>query len=324
MRHSIPSTAAEAVRHLYVHVPFCPTICPFCSFHVLERTGSLVETYLDTLERELESIARTVELVPDTVYVGGGTPSYLKPGEIERLVAMIDDRFGWARVEATLEVHPSTATAERVGHWNDLGFDRLSVGVQSFDDAVLRRLGRPHTAAAATETVSWCVQSPSTTSLDVISAVPGQSLDDELAAAIDLGVDHVSVYTLTIEEGTPFQRAGVTVDNDVEVAAIETAGRVLTAAGFERYEVSNYARPRSEERAQPGVLDAGPVPRRGPLRGEHGQVALGHRPAVVEPRDGRLGRRCSPGGRRVRGSRPGGRCAVLRPSDWWKVSISPS
>lgn len=238
-----PLLADEPIRHLYVHVPFCPTICPFCSFHVLERRSAAVDAYLDRLDAELAELADSWHLELDTVYLGGGTPSYLRPSELERLRRSVGDRVGWAGVEATLEVHPSTASAERVGQWADLGFDRLSVGAQSFDDAVLSTLGRPHDAAAGRRAVEWCLGTGATTSVDVMTAIDGQDLTADLRAAVDLGVDHVSAYTLTIEPGTPFERLGVQVPDERAADALVLTTSVLAAAGFERYEVSNHARP---------------------------------------------------------------------------------
>ncbi|MFN8051747.1 MAG: coproporphyrinogen-III oxidase family protein [Acidimicrobiales bacterium] len=238
----LPNPSA-VVRHLYVHVPFCPTICPFCSFHVVERRAAAVDAYLARLDRELAVAAERLRIEPDTVYLGGGTPSYLRPAEMERLCAIVDRRVGWSRVEATLEVHPSTATEERVAAWSSLGFDRFSVGVQSFDDGVLRTLGRPHDAATSRRVVEWCLATGAVTSLDLITAVDGQDLAADLAAAVATGVHHVSAYTLTIEEGTPFERAGVHVAEEAERDAIDLVASTLSAAGFGRYEVSNHARP---------------------------------------------------------------------------------
>ena len=113
-RHDPMDLTNDPIRHLYVHVPFCPTICPFCSFHVLERRASAVDAYLVRLDAELAERSEQLPIELDTVYLGGGTPSYLRPGEMERLCDVISRRVGWARVETTLEVHPSTATAARV------------------------------------------------------------------------------------------------------------------------------------------------------------------------------------------------------------------
>lgn len=238
---------AAPVRHLYVHVPFCPTVCPFCSFHVTtDRTADAVDEYLRRLDGELAEVAERVDLRPRTVYLGGGTPSYLRPRELERLRTIIERRVGWSPIEATLEVHPATASADRVRAWRDLGFDRLSVGAQSFDDGALARLGRSHDAATARRAVERCVASGATTSVDLIVAVPGVGLDvtrADLRAAADSGARHVSAYTLTVEADTPFDRDGVVVDDDLGADARAAAAEVLGAAGFERYEPSNHARP---------------------------------------------------------------------------------
>lgn len=238
-----PTSTSEPVRHLYVHVPFCPTICPFCSFHVLERSAGAVDRYLHRLDEELAVLADSVPMELDTVYLGGGTPSYLRVGEIEALVTSVRRRVGWGSVENTLEVHPSTASPSRCRAWVGAGFDRLSVGAQSFDDEVLRRLGRPHDADGGARTAEWCLAAGATTSVDVVTAVEGQDVAADLATAASLGVHHVSAYTLTVEEGTPYDRAGVEVPDDRAAAALQEAADVLGAAGFERYEVSNHARP---------------------------------------------------------------------------------
>ena len=234
---------SQLVRHLYVHVPFCPTICPFCSFHVLERRGPDVEAYLTRLDEELAELAYHYDVRPDTVYVGGGTPSHLRPSELERLHRIVERRVGWAAIEATLEVHPSTASARRIADWSSLGFTRLSVGAQSFDDAVLRTLGRPHDGDAGRRTVEWCLATGAVTSVDIMTAIDGQDLGSDLSLAVALGADHVSAYTLTIEPDTPFEAIGVVVPDERAASALRTACDVLGAAGLERYEVSNHARP---------------------------------------------------------------------------------
>lgn len=251
------------VRHAYVHVPFCPTICPFCDFHVLERRAGLVTAYLDRLEREVAATAERLELAPgglDTIYVGGGTPSHLRPHELERLADLLRRHLGWARVEATLEVHPSTVTRARADTWLALGFDRLSLGVQSTSDEVLRFLGRPHDAAAALGALDVLVAAAAaagtssgrglwSVSADLITAVPGQAtagVAADVEAVARRGVDHLSAYTLTVEEGTPFARAGVEVDPEQERRALLAVDEVAARHGLARYEVSNHARPGRE------------------------------------------------------------------------------
>ena len=243
-----PSQLDPVVRHLYVHVPFCPTICPYCDFHVLTRRAGLVERYLARLDEEARELAATFRVDLDTVYVGGGTPSFLRDEELRALAHSVQRHLGWGRLENTLEINPGTVSAARAAHWRALGFDRASVGVQSLDDATLRFLGRQHDAAQAAAAVQTLVAGGFRVSGDLITAVPGQPLDTDIQGLVDLGVGHVSAYTLTIEPGTEFARRGVNVSEDDERAGFERTEALLTAQGFTRYEVSNYARPGQESR----------------------------------------------------------------------------
>jgi len=245
-----PSDARPGpIRHAYVHVPFCPSICPYCDFHVLERRGDLVERYLARLEQEAEQLAGRYDVQLDTLYLGGGTPSFLRPAEMERLAASLRRHLGWGRYENTLEVNPGTVSPERAAHWRGLGFDRASVGVQSLHDPTLKFLGRQHDARTASEAVTQLLDAGFRVSGDLITAVEGQPLESDIAGLVALGVEHVSAYTLTIEPGTPFARQGVTVREEDEERGFETTEALLTTAGFARYEVSNYARtPQAQSR----------------------------------------------------------------------------
>jgi oxygen-independent coproporphyrinogen-3 oxidase len=234
------------VEHAYVHVPFCPTICPFCSFEVLERRASAVDAYLERLDHDAAAAADRCELELRTIYLGGGTPSYLRDAELERLCDILRTRLGWATEEVTLEIHPSTVTPDRVTRWVDLGFTRLSVGVESTDDAVLARLGRSHGAAAAMRSLQAALASGLDVSADVMTAIDGQDVRADLERVAGEGVGHVSAYVLTIEDGTPFARDEVRVDADAEAEALDAADVVLGRAGLRRYEVSNHARPGQE------------------------------------------------------------------------------
>ncbi|MEZ5253040.1 MAG: coproporphyrinogen-III oxidase family protein [Microthrixaceae bacterium] len=237
--------SAVPVRHAYVHVPFCASICPFCSFHVKVREAGDVAAYLDRLEEELAEIVAVVPVDLDTLYVGGGTPSYLRTAELARLCEMVERHLGRPRREATLEVHPSTATASRVRHWVELGFTRLSIGAQSFDDEVLRRLGRTHSGADALACIEWALAAAQVTSVDLMMPAAGQDVSADVRRAVATGAQHISVYALTIEPGTPFAMDGVCVDDGGAAEALSAAADLLGAAGFERYEVSNYARPQA-------------------------------------------------------------------------------
>lgn len=241
-------TPDPTVRHLYVHVPFCPSICPYCDFHVLTRRAGLVEAYLAKLDEEAVRLAGAYDVQLDTVYLGGGTPSFLRDAELSALVGSVQRHLGWGRVENTLEVNPGTVSTERAAMWRDLGLDRASVGVQSLDDATLRFLGRQHDARQAREAVGTLVGTGLRVSGDLITAVPGQPLDSDIHGLVELGVGHVSAYTLTIEPGTEFARRGVTVEEDDERRGFERTEELLTAHGFTRYEISNYALPGQESR----------------------------------------------------------------------------
>lgn len=236
------------VRHLYVHVPFCPSICPYCDFHVLTRRAGLVERYLERVEEEAARLAGEYAVDLDTVYIGGGTPSFLRDAEITALAGSIRRHLGWGRLENTLEINPGTVSPARAGLWRNLGFGRASVGVQSLDDATLKFLGRQHDARQAREAVSTLVGAGFRVSGDLITAVPGQPLEADIRGLVELGVGHVSAYTLTVEPGTEFARRGVTVEEADERRGFEETERRLTALGFTRYEVSNYARPGQESR----------------------------------------------------------------------------
>lgn len=236
------------VRHLYVHVPFCPSICPYCDFHVLTRRAGVVEQYLAKLAEEAAQLADAYDVDLDTVYVGGGTPSFLRDAEITELARTVQRHLGWGRLENTLEINPGTVSASRATLWHDLGFDRASVGVQSLDDATLRFLGRTHDSEQARKAIETLLSRDFRVSGDLITAVPGQPLDADIHGLVSLGVGHVSAYTLTIEPGTEFARRGVTVHEDDERAGFERTEELLTSHGFTRYEISNYALPGQDSR----------------------------------------------------------------------------
>jgi putative oxygen-independent coproporphyrinogen III oxidase len=241
------------IRHLYIHVPFCPTICPYCDFHVLTRQMGMVDAYLAELEREAAALVREHPPELITLYLGGGTPSFLRDEELEQLVRVIKTHFGWVPShhnggEATIEVNPGTISQQRAQHWRNLGFDRASVGVQSLQTEVLRFLGRAHSPEQALSAIDILHNQGFRVSADLITAVPGQDLRQDLRALAHTGLDHLSAYTLTIEDGTEFARRGVVVASEAEVEALELAEAILHQANLPRYEVSNHAKPGSESR----------------------------------------------------------------------------
>ncbi len=229
---------------LYVHVPFCPTICPYCAFHAVRRTPGAVAAYLDRLRADARALAP--RLAPlETLYFGGGTPSYLRERE---LVALLDLGLPLAEdAEVTLEANPGTLNRKRVELLKALGVNRLSIGVQSFQDPVLRALGRAHRRKGALRAVEEALAAGFRVSVDLILGLPGQDVEEDLRTAARLGVGHVSAYTLIPEPGTPLGER-TEPDPDREAEALAAASAILGEAGLFRYEVSNFARPGEEAR----------------------------------------------------------------------------
>lgn len=232
------------MQGLYVHVPFCPTICPYCDFHVIRRHGGVVAAYLERLAEEARALH---ELYPGplrTLYFGGGTPSFLRSGELWALFAALPWELDGA--EVTMEANPGTLNAERLQLLRGLGVNRLSLGVQSFQDDVLKTLGRAHGRKGALKAVEMSLEAGFRTSLDLILGLPGQDFEADLREARALGVGHISAYTLQIEPGTPFELSNLRTDEEQEARAFERAEEILGQADFVRYEVSNFALPHQE------------------------------------------------------------------------------
>ena len=221
-----------------------PKICPYCDFHKMRRHEGLVAAYLDRLEQEARELHATYPGTLDTIYLGGGTPSHLDDRELQRIFDVLGDTWGWpARVETTLEADPLTFDEERLARFREWGIDRLSIGLQSTQDGVLRFLGRRHDGRAGLEAVAWAVEAGFEVSADLITAVAGQDAERDLHALAASGAPHISVYTLAIEPYTPFALRGVRVDAEREADDYVLADRILSAYGYERYEVSSHAKP---------------------------------------------------------------------------------
>lgn len=236
----------------YVHLPFCDRICPYCDFAVVEYKATRVERYMTALGREIELSAKPPHPIR-TIFLGGGTPSALDAGRIERLLGLLFERHDVepGSVECSLEANPSRSERD-LAAWRRAGVTRLSVGVQSLDDDELHRLGRDHTAAQAEAFLVAARKAgfPSV-SIDLIAGVPGQtqrSFAGTLDRAAALGTDHVSVYALTVEPSTPYaawhaRDPAAFPDDDAVADMLADADARLTREGFEHYEISNFARP---------------------------------------------------------------------------------
>ena len=238
------------IRHLYVHVPFCAQICPYCAFHVHRGGVEEQRAFVVALRQEWRAARVEFALAPKTIYFGGGTPSLLSAELFAALTEELPPERTWS--EFTLEVNPATVTDEKARVWRAAGVDRISLGAQSFDPAMLELLGRrhgPRDVAATCELLR--AHGFDNINLDLMFALPGQSLagwEATLEAALACRPDHVSAYALTYEEDTPFfEKRGLwRLAEELEIAMFERTRSALDAAGLAPYEISNFARPGRE------------------------------------------------------------------------------
>ncbi len=243
------------IRHLYFHIPFCPKLCPYCSFYVETGARNKTTAFLDALLREVAEASQQFTLRPQTIYFGGGTPSALSVEQLDYLLGGLRARLDLSELtEWTFEVNPATVRAEKARLLHSAGVTRISLGVQSWDDALLKTLGRVHSAAQAEKTFGILREAGfGNINIDLMFAVPGQTLAQwqaTLARTVALGPDHVSSYCLTYEEDTAYfrqlQLGTFRQDDDRDADLFETTMDTLPAAGFYQYEISNYARPGRE------------------------------------------------------------------------------
>jgi putative oxygen-independent coproporphyrinogen III oxidase len=236
---------------LYVHLPWCLKKCPYCDFnsHELASTGLPEQPYIDALVADLDaSLALVWGRTVHSIFIGGGTPSLFSPQAIDRLLADIRARLRLSPgCEITLEANPGTFERDRFRAFRGAGVTRLSVGVQSFNDAHLKALGRVHDRTQAIAAVEEAAQAFDTFNLDLMYALPGQTLDalqQDLTTALALGSPHISIYHLTIEPNTYFAKfPPVVPDQDTAYEMLDLVTAATGAQGMERYEVSAYAKP---------------------------------------------------------------------------------
>jgi len=252
---SLDAWQARKAGAAYVHIPFCVSKCNYCDFNSYPGLGSLFDDYVRALILEIErapaGMASDGEL--DSVYFGGGTPTVLPPPALASILDAIRSRLGVAPdAEITTEANPGTVDISKFVELYAAGFNRLSLGVQSFDDEMLAALGRVHTARQAMDAFEAAREAGfANVGIDLMFALSGQTLrhwDQTLSAAIELSPEHISLYELSIEEGTRFEALRSLgrldlPDEDTQLEMYELAIARLKAAGFEHYEVSNFARP---------------------------------------------------------------------------------
>jgi len=244
---------------IYLHWPFCAAKCPYCDFNSHVRHGGVDETrFLAAFRAEIDHVAaRTPGRTVTSIFLGGGTPSLMQPATVAGLLDGVAARWPVASdAEITMEANPSSVEAARFRGYRAAGVNRVSLGVQALDDASLRVLGRLHDVAQALDAIRVAQATFARTSFDLIYARPGQTpaqWREELGAALKLAGEHLSLYQLTIEPGTPFHglaRAGklVTPDDDVGRALYDVTQELCTEAGLPAYEISNHARAGAESR----------------------------------------------------------------------------
>lgn len=298
-------------NRLYIHIPFCVEKCGYCAFVSAKPRPGEIENYHELLLREMRlAVADHESGSPlDSIYFGGGTPSLMQPRQVSRIIDLAAELFSLSpRAEITLEANPGTIGRERLQDFRAAGVNRLSLGVQSFDDVLLRRLGRVHDAAQARHAFREArLAGFGNIGIDLIHGLPGQTLSgwrEELRNALALSPEHISIYGLTVEEGTPFalrypEESTEIPDQDRSAEMFETADTVLVEAGFEHYEIANYARAGYRSRhnsgywRRDGYLGLG-VAAHSLLRREHGYRFSNHDTLAEYGRElaaGRLPRR---------------------------------
>jgi putative oxygen-independent coproporphyrinogen III oxidase len=274
---------------VYVHWPYCARICPYCDFNVYAAKARDTAPLFDAILRDLDGWrGRTGERQVDSIFLGGGTPSLMTGEQVSKLIAHVRGLWDMApQAEITLEANPDDAA--RFGEFAEAGVDRLSLGVQSLDDARLKFLGRTHSAADALKALDVARGKFRSISIDMIYAVPGQSLEDwrgELARALALGADHLSLYELSIEPGAAFfqavKRQKWEPASDDEAAALYEATQEMSeAAGLPAYEISNHARGPEHRSVHNGIYwKCGDWAGVGP--GAHGRLTIGAKRWAVE------------------------------------------
>lgn len=243
------------IRHLYVHIPFCPKICPYCSFYKEASDRNKTQAFLDAVLLELDQQLAVRELKPETIFFGGGTPSALSTSQLEFLLRGLRERLPLEDLEEwTLEMNPATVSAEKAQLLLDLGVNRISMGVQSWDPSLLKILGRVHSAEQARRSYEILRESGvDNLNLDLIFGVPTQTSEQWFATlkeTISLKPEHISAYCLTYEEDTDFFRRFISgdlkQDTEWDAAVFEGTMEQLEQASFAQYEISNYSRPGRE------------------------------------------------------------------------------
>jgi oxygen-independent coproporphyrinogen III oxidase len=240
------------IRHIYVHIPFCARICLYCAFYKDLLDRSQTWRFCEAILRDLDQQRARFDLLPETIYFGGGTPTALTTSQLEFLLEGFHQRLDLSSVaEWTIEANPGSISARKAALLCNLGVTRVSLGVQSWDDELLKLLGREHSSHQAEQSLHILRAAGfSNINVDLMFGLPGQKIEQwksTLERTIALQPDHISAYCLTYEEDTEFflrhARGEFRQDTDADAAFFEMTMSILEDAGYEQYEISNYARP---------------------------------------------------------------------------------
>lgn len=238
-------------RGIYIHIPFCLSKCPYCNFLSIPK-GVIPDGYITAILKELEGRREEGIRGIGTVYLGGGTPSLLPPEEVERILKSISRLYPFEGREVTIEVNPGTVTLKDLEGYVNAGVNRISIGIQSFNDKLLSILGRTHTSKDGLMAFVWARKAGfKNIGIDIIHSIPTEGLSNlrkDIQTAISLRPEHISLYALTFEDGTPLKRKVEEghlrpVGEEKEVEMFLLARDMLIDAGYEHYEVSNFSLP---------------------------------------------------------------------------------
>ena len=238
---------------LYIHIPFCVKKCNYCDFLSAPSSKQVQIAYMDTLQKEIEEKAIAYkDWCVDTIFIGGGTPTSVPYETVVKMMDTVRAEFCLDKdCEITIECNPGTVTSEALKAYRAAGINRLSIGLQSADDELLKELGRIHTYEQFLETYTWARKAGfENINVDVMAGLPGQTLEqyeDTLKKVTELDIAHISAYSLIVEEGTPFFKLYEEdkldlPDEETERQMYYRTKEILGAAGFNRYEISNYAK----------------------------------------------------------------------------------
>jgi oxygen-independent coproporphyrinogen-3 oxidase len=250
--YNLEANRLNPIRHIYVHIPFCARICPYCAFYKDLLDRSQTQRFCEAVLYELKERTSVFDIVPKTIYLGGGTPTALSASQLELLLGRFHQRLDLSVLEEwTIEANPGSVSARKAALLCKLGVNRISLGVQSWDNTLLKILGREHNAEQAEQSFHILREAGcSNINIDLMFGLPGQTVEQwqqTLEKTVSLGPDHISAYCLTYEEDTEFflrqSRGELKANPDSDADFFEMGMSILEEAGYEHYEISNYARP---------------------------------------------------------------------------------